>query len=480
MALTAIDPLIASGNFDLSEFEEPVVECTDPDPDPGPDAGPDADPGPDPGRATDARLRRRVRRRRVRRWAMVVVVVLLLPVMWSYANALVGPGNDSFQARTVEWARDHHLGGVVDRVEKWWYDRHQTKVGGTPDAAAGPSVVTLVVGGTPPSLGTTIPPTPTQATPTQATPTTTGSARGASVVPAGQPGAPTTVVASTLPPGPKHLTPPESLVTPTAAPVAGEGTWSPLGPSVNGVQGAYFTAIRPDAVHTSVLDAVIWIDPTVLSLRQYPGLKIPGAPWDRPPYVEADRQPQLVAAFSGGFRLRDSHGGLLLGGRTLREMRTGGATFAIDENGMPNIGAWGTDISAAAPLDSARQNLDLIVIDGAPAPDLLTDPNKKWGFTGPANRTAVWRSGAGIRPDGSLIWVGGDGLTVETLAETLVRAGAIRGMQMEINREWVQLNTYAVGADGQVHGQRLLKGMQHTGDRWLTEDTRDFIAVFTR
>jgi hypothetical protein len=249
---------------------------------------------------------------------------------------------------------------------------------------------------------------------------------------------------------------------------------------VNGVPGAYVTSLRPDAVHTSVLDAVIWIDPTVFRLRQYPGLKIPGSPWDRPPNVEPDRQPQLVAAFSGGFRIQDSHGGMILGHRTLKHMRVGGATFAIDDKGRPSIGAWGTDITNSAMLDSARQSLDPIVVDGAPAPDLTTDPNRKWGFTGPANRTAVWRSGAGIRPDGSLVWVGGDGLTVESLAETLVRAGAIRGMQLDINREWVQLDTYAVGSDGRVHGKRLLKGMEHTGDRWLTEDTRDFFAVFTR
>jgi hypothetical protein len=262
--------------------------------------------------------------------------------------------------------------------------------------------------------------------------------------------------------------------------LANEGQWRPFGPKVNGVQGAYVTSIRPDAEHTSVLDAVVWFDPTVLRLRQYPGLKIPGGPWDRPPNVEPDRQPDLVAAFSGGFRVQDSHGGMILGGRTLQQMRRGAATFAIDANGVPNIGAWGTDIVASSSLDSARQNLDPIVVDGAPAPDLASDPNRRWGFTGPANRSAVWRSGAGIRADGSIVWVGGDGLSIETLAETLVRAGAIRGMQLDINREWVQLDTYAVGSDGQVHGRQLLHGMEHTGDRWLTEDTRDFIAVFRR
>ncbi len=178
--------------------------------------------------------------------------------------------------------------------------------------------------------------------------------------------------------------------------------------------------------------------------------------------------------------MQDSRGGLILGDRVLRSMRPGAATIAIDQNGTPNIGAWGTDIVDSPNLDSARQNLDLIVVNGTPVPGLATDPNKKWGATGPRNKPAVWRSGAGIRADGSIVWVGGDRLSVETLAETLVRAGAIRGMQLEINKPWVQLNAYAVDATGQVHGKQLLAGMEHTGDRWLTRDDRDFIAVFVR
>ncbi|MCU1388860.1 MAG: hypothetical protein JWL72_2198 [Ilumatobacteraceae bacterium] len=390
------------------------------------------------------RWRRASRRwRRARRRVLAALLVLMLPVMWSYARALTGPGNDSLQARTVEWARDNHLGWAVDRLEKWWYSNHQAKIGGTPNLTAAAVVVASAGTATsvPEPLGVGIP---------------------------------------ALPHLPGHLEPPLPLVSPATPTVPGEGEWTAFGPLVNGAQGAYVTTVRPDAIHTSVLDAVIWFDPTILKFRQYPGLKIPGSPWDRPPHVEVSRQAQLVAAFAGGFRIRDSNGGMILGHVPLVPMRDGGATFTIDDNGVPNIGAWGTDVSNSSTLDSARQSLDPIVVNGAPAPDLTTDPNKKWGFTGPANKSAVWRSGAGVRADGSLIWVGGDGLTVETLAETLVRAGAVRGMQLEINHEWVQLNTYAVGADGTVHGQRLLHGMQHTGDRWLTEDTRDFVAVFSR
>ena len=114
-------------------------------------------------------------------------------------------------------------------------------------------------------------------------------------------------------------------------------------------------------------------------------------------------------------------------------MKNGIATMSIDKNGVPNIGVWGRDIVATSALDSARQNLDPIVDNGVANPDLLTDPNRKWGFTGPKNKTAVWRSGVGITADHHLIWVGGPGLTIDALAHTLIRAGAIRGMELWLN-----------------------------------------------
>ncbi len=398
---------------------------------------------------------------------MLGIAVLAVPVLYSYTIALTGPGSDSLQARSVEWARDHHLGPVVDRFEKWYYSHHQAAVGGTPSANGLPAVA---LAPTPaPSTGATAP-TGTVATTGSAAPTDTA-------VPGGAPPAQATVVVATSQADSSGA--PAPLQTPAAVPVPGEGKWSALGPLVNGHAGAYVAAIRPDNVYTSSMEAVVNFDPKYFSFRAYPGTKIP-KPWDRPDYVEPERQHLLVAAFSGGFRLKDSGGGMILGGAQIQPMKNGIATMSIDKNGVPNVGMWGRDISSASGLDSARQNLTLIVDNGVPNPDLLTDANRKWGFTGPKNKSAVWRSGAGITADGHLVWVGGPGLTIESLAETLIRAGAIRGMQLEINQEWVQLNTYSTNSAGMTSGKRLLPGMQHTGNRWLTEDTRDFVAAFVR
>jgi hypothetical protein len=410
-------------------------------------------------------------RRRFRRYlrrGLLVLGVLLIPVTYSYARALTGPGNDSLQARTVEWARDHHLGGVVDRVEKYWYARHQAKIGGVPSESAN-QLGLRPAGGAAPAPSTTVPVVVTSTTTAESTNSTPA------VI------APTITEVATTAPQPVLVNPPAALVTPAPEPVAQEGEWSGMGaPLADGRFGAYATLIRPDALHTSILDAVVWFDPSHVSLRQYPGTKIPGAPWDRPDYIEPEKQPALMAAFAGGFRLNDSRGGMFLGGAELKPLRDGGATLVIDSNGVPNIGEWGRDFTSTAGLDSVRQNLDLIVDGGAVAPRLATDANRTWGFTGPANHDAVWRSGAGVTADGALVWVGGPGLSITSLAETLVRAGATRGMQLDINHEWVQFNTYSPDADGVAHGTRLIRAMQHSDDRYLSEDTRDFIAVFSR
>jgi hypothetical protein len=394
--------------------------------------------------------------RRLRRLGVAALVVALLtaPITYSYARALTGPGHDSAAARSVEWLRDHKMGWLVDTAERRWFATHQAKVGGTPDA----HVLTP----------------PAAAHPDAASATT--------AAPRAVPTTPTTSVAppsTSADPLAARLDPPPPLPSPSPTPFPGEGVWLTLGPAIHGAPGAYVTSTRPDAVHSSSVVAVAWFDPRVVAFRQFPGLWIPGAPWDRPAEVPLEDRGRLIATFSGGFRLGSSHGGMMLGGQVQRPTREGAATLAIDAAAVPSIGAWNQDIPATGAFDSVRQNLDLIVADGQPNPALATDPNRLWGFTGPANHQFVWRSGAGILPDGALVWIGGPGLSISTLADLFVRVGAVRAMQLDINHEWVQFNTYT-NVSGAIHGSRLLKDMRGPDDRWLSQDTRDFFAVFAR
>jgi hypothetical protein len=408
---------------------------------------------------------------------VIALVVLMIPVLWSYTRALTGPGNDSLGARSVEWLRGHHLSALVNWAEQINYHLHPPRKGGTPAVKATPAIASTVAPPTTPAVQ------PTPATTTTVAPATTP-ATSELGVPSSTASAPSTAVAPPSPPSPTTVAPPTPAPAPLTSPASpalpNEGRWIALGPSVNGTPGAYVTEIRPDAVHTSYLDAVVWLDPRRLLFRQFPGTFLPGSPWDRPPSVPNADQPALVAAFEGGFRPADSRGGMLLGGRTLLPLRAGAATLGIRSEGTVNVGRFGTDITGADGYDSLRQNLDLIVDGGRPVPELSTDPNRVWGFTGPHNNQFVWRSGVGVTASGAVVWVGGPALDIKDLAQTLANAGAVRAMQLDINQEWVQFNTYAVGADGVVHGTKLLSGMGHSADRYLSTDSRDFIAVFAR
>ena len=76
--------------------------------------------------------RRRRRRRRLLRTIGLVILILLIPVGWSYSQALTAPGNAPVSARTVEWIKEHGGRGVVLTVERLWYSWHKPPVGGTP------------------------------------------------------------------------------------------------------------------------------------------------------------------------------------------------------------------------------------------------------------------------------------------------------------------------------------------------------------
>jgi hypothetical protein len=360
-----------------------------------------------------------------------VALVLAAPVGGSYAGALRAPGTDTVEARTVEWLRDHDGGPIVDLAERWWYAWNEPALGGLP--AAADRDVSIA----PPAMA----------------------------LPAG---------ASTTPKRP----PPAPLTSPAATPLPDEGVWRPFGPLVDGEPAAWVTSVRPDARHTAALVRVVWLDSSAFRFEQFEGDKIP-RPWVRPSLVPAVDQPRLVAAFSTGFRISGSKGGFWLLGEEKNKLRAKAASLVVDDQGRIGVGLVGRDYPLEH-LESVRQNLDLVVDGGRVAARLVEEPNEQWGYTGPDNHTAAWRSGAGTRADGSFVYVVGPALSIVTLGETLVRAGAVRGMQLEINREWISFNTYAAGTDGTVHGTRLDKAFVHPGDRYLTEDTRDFMGVFVR
>jgi hypothetical protein len=192
----------------------------------------------------------------------------------------------------------------------------------------------------------------------------------------------------------------------------------------------------------------------------------------------------MVAAFNSGFLMRDSNGGYYTEGKTIVPLRQGAASFVIDRDGTVTIGAWGRDVSMTPNVVAVRQNVSLLVDGGQPVPGLDANDTTKWGFT-LGNQVYVWRSGIGETASGALVYVAGPYLNITDLAAVLVRAGAVRAMELDINTDWVDFATYApptpTGAASPANGTDLLSNMVGTPGRYFEPWwSRDFFMMSVR
>jgi hypothetical protein len=261
----------------------------------------------------------------------------------------------------------------------------------------------------------------------------------------------------------------------------------------------YTTQVRPDSVHTSLLAGLAWMDPQLVRFEVHPGTTEPGGKWSDPSQVPDGERLDLMAAFNGGFRMRDAKGGFYLDGQTEGELRDGAASFVVYKDGSATVGQWGRDVTMTPDVAAVRQNLDLIVDNGGGPPNVAGKPsaeaapgvaapglddnrNGAWGDT-LGNKVLVWRSGVCVTQTGALVYGYGDGLGALSLSELMMRAGCVRAMELDINKSWTTFNTYGVTAyddPSSLHGVKLLPEQSKGADRYLSADTRDFVTVLDR
>ena len=369
------------------------------------------------------------------------MIVLFTPIWASLGSALNNQALGlSVSARFAEWLRDNGAGSVVNSAENWWYSHHQPPVGGRPLAEALPTQ---------------------QRTGVRAT----GFHRDSTA----------------------HLTVPTSLVPFAHPALAGEGSWRPVGRLVQGIPAIYATFLRPDAIHTSVVDGIAWLDTRLLSATLYSGSYIPGGgPYTYTAPVQPTAARTLVAAFNAGFRMQDANGGYYTQGQTILPLRAGAASFVIYRNGTAAVGAWGTDVKMTSDVVAVRQNLNLLVDNGKPVSGLNANDTPKWGNP-LGNQVYVSRSGIGVPGDGALVYVGGPSLNITDLASLLVRAGAVRAMELDINTDWVNFATFApstlTGLASPANATDLLPLADMAGPPTRYFETwwaRDFITMSAR
>jgi len=397
-------------------------------------------PSAEPARSNRFGMHGRARRRRTHRRSrfvtslLLAVLVVMTWVAFSLGGALFNPSlGSSFGSRFAEWARSHGASSIVNWTENEWYKHHAPPIGGA------------------------LPP---------------GSIKA--------PSSSSNAVATSL----SHLPKPAPIVPFASPAISGEGQWSAAGRTVNGVPAIYVTTLRPDAVHTSYVVGVAWMDTKLLSARLYSGSWIPGGgpfPFTAP--VRSAQARTLVAAFNAGFLMNEANGGYYTNHKMEIPLRPGAASFVVYSNGTSNVLAWGPTMKVTSNVVSVRQNLDLLVNNAHPVAGLQANDTTKWGAT-LGNSVYVWRSGLGVTSNGALVYVGGPGLNITDLANLLVRAGAVRAMELDINTDWVNYTYYSPsssGLAGAANGRELLSAMTGTPARYFESWwARDFITMSAR
>jgi len=284
---------------------------------------------------------------------------------------------------------------------------------------------------------------------------------------------------------------PRELAAFWASSAGGQGIWRAAGRRVEGVTAVFETRLVPPGGLQPA--GIAWMDTRLLVARLYSGSKSPGGgPFRYTAPVQLVSARHLLAAFNGGFMMNAAEGGYYTESRVIDPLRADAASLVIYANGSVNVGAWGSDVRMTPQVVAVRQNLVPLVADGRPTPRARSADWQKWGSTCGASSCAAsvpgiehqWRSALGVTSDGALIYTQGAALDPLQLANLLVRAGVIRGMELDINPDWPVFATYDPtskhGLAAPSNGRLLtatVRGPDTFFDAWWA---RDFITMSTR
>jgi hypothetical protein len=263
--------------------------------------------------------------------------------------------------------------------------------------------------------------------------------------------------------------------------VKGEGAWQPYLTDSDGRTVACITAFQPDPIRPYAIVNVVAFDLNQTRLHFVLGTEEPISTADiqRPGSIpETDRKAGiLVAMFNGGFKAYHGHYGAMADDAIAILAREGLATLAIDKEGGVQIGVWGEDIDPAGDWAAWRQNGLLLIRDGKITEKVYNSSMADWGNT-IGGTTPIWRSGIGISADGStLYYVAGPSLTIKTLTDSLLAAGAANAMQLDINDYWVHFVGVHTSGQNLVLTPLFPEKMDEDVGRYLTNYERDYFYI---
>jgi Phosphodiester glycosidase len=190
----------------------------------------------------------------------------------------------------------------------------------------------------------------------------------------------------------------------------------------------------------------------------------------------------VLGAFNGAFKLSSQAGGLKVGSTVLAPFKPGFATIAIDAGGQ--VAMWaGAAYQAPVGFNGVvfRQNLQFLVEGGEVTTPAKNPSESLWGATvGPVVRQS--RTGVGLDALGNLVYVATMGKCLPSeLAQAMVQAGLVKGMELDINPYWPILGMAPTPIHKPLGGFTvILPGSQHSPHVFIEGWTRDFFVVTAR
>ena len=245
--------------------------------------------------------------------------------------------------------------------------------------------------------------------------------------------------------------------------------WVPSGRLVRGVPAAYVARVSNGSI------GLLWMDPSLLRFRFIPGTQFPEGGPVRP----ADRQPSswvptMVAAFNGGFELKDAAGGYFYAGSMVRPLRSGWAAMSVTSGGRLTVGVWGRDLTMSPSVVAVRENLRPLV-DHHVSQALPSDSSAAWGA---ANGSLIHanRSALAELDDGSLVFAYGLEVRAWQMGEALVLVHAKEAIMLDMNKSWPSGFTYA-HHQTTITGNPIHPGIYRAPGMYLTRFKKDFVVA---
>ena len=373
---------------------------------------------------------------RILRLFLVVTIVFSLVVGASLGKYILDHPGDSVQQNVAAWARNNHLGFVVDKLEEW--------LKGSPPSTEAAGELTLAIDGE----------------------SVNGSDVSATTVP-------TQVI-----PNPTNKLIADRSAPATVSPVvipalAREGEWVNFA-ELAGEPVAFATSFRPFADFASVVASAVVFDQSQLVAGLFNGNELPGGSWNNGSRVMKAAMPSLVMAFNGGFRFEHHQGGYFTEGKMLKPLQPDQATLAIDHNGFATIGVFGRDIFDDGTWKTLRQNLPPMMIDGEIVLDQFRGTH--WG-NDYGKVIYTFRSAVCLRLDGRLMFAVAGDVDIDMFANILKMLKCKTAMQLDINGTWPQIARYEGFGTTRRQGVLLDKRMKNA-NRYLNKSAKDFVALF--